>query len=318
MPDASIPPKLSGTRFLVMETNLGIACWKVMPKFSVEFYRPEVLGDTGTSFSDVLQNIAGMNDAGRIRVGDDPAVVLTVEHNENEFIGEAARIRMDDLPSVVSVASGNRHDLQMADQEGLGEEIYFLYDVGLDVIAIQNKGHFRASALALLLGDLASASLYFQPILTRDASDRFDRMSLVRKISFRLARPHDFGGARTPALNRSFRIIDDFDGASAKVEITVGRERGRGLSMNAAHRLVEAFGHAGEQFKSLSITGAIREAQAQGGAEHPEIVDFIKERLSFTTEVDRRGRGRRLDAEGCRVALRRAIRERRAELRRYN
>lgn len=288
-----------------------------MPKFNVEFYRPEVLGNTVTAFSTVLEGIAALSSVARIRVGSDPAVVLTLDRIGNEFIGEAARIRMDDLPSVIDVANGNRHDLRMAEQEGLGEEIHFLYDVGLNVIAIQNKGHFRASALAILLGDLSGTGLYFQPILARDASDRFNRMTLIKKINFKLARPHELGRSRMPSLVAAIRMIDEFSGVNAKIEINVGREQALGLSRDAIRGLLSVFERAAQPFKSLSITGAIQNAEAQGTTAQSEVIDFIKERLSFTTDVDRRGRGRRLDAEGCRVALRRAIRERRADLRGY-
>lgn len=288
-----------------------------MPRFNVEFYKPLIMDRDGPAFPEMLNRIINMNAVDRIRRGGDPAAILSLRHDGNEFLGEAARIRMDDLPSVIDVANGNRHDLDVDEHEGLGEEIHFLYDAGLDVIAIQNRGHFRAPALERLIADMTETNLDFQVILTENAWERFQRMDFVTKINFKLARPRDLHGRPQPALNRVFREIDEFNGVSAKMEITVGRMRRHGLNMGAIRQLVESYRGQEESFKSLSITGAIREADGPEAAMQPGTVDFIKERLLYTQEVERRGRGRRLDAEGCRVALRRAIREHREHLRRH-
>src|SRR5258708_38494299 len=149
-----------------------------MPKFNVQFFKPYVRNAPGVCFADVLTIIAGLNNVQRIRTGDDPAVILGIQIQGSEFLGEAARIRMDDLPSVIDVASGNRHDLDVSEHEGLGEEIYFLYDSVIDVIAIQNRAHFRPSALALLLGQLSTRAIEFEIIFNSTAWNRFDRMGL--------------------------------------------------------------------------------------------------------------------------------------------
>lgn len=288
-----------------------------MPKFNVEFYKPRILDHDGPSFSAILDQIINRNVVDRIRRGSDPAAILALQHEGNEFLGEAARIRMDDLPSVIDVASGDRHDLNVEDHEGLGEEIHFLYDADLDVIAVQNRGHFRAGALGHLIGDLATCTVDFHVILAEGAWEKFQRMDFVTKINFKLARPRDLQGQPRPAVSRVLREIDEFDGVSAKMEITTERVQHHWLNMAAVRQMVEAYRGQEGTFKSLSITGAIREADEPNAAMHPGVVDFIKERLLYTQEVNRRGRGRRLDVEGCRVALRRAIREHREHLRRH-
>jgi hypothetical protein len=287
-----------------------------MPKFNVEFYKPEILERDGPSFSQVLDRIVAMNAVDRIRRADDPAAILGLRKEDADFLGEAARIRMEDLPGVIDIANGDRRELDVDAHEGLSEEIHFLYDGALDVIAIQSKGHFRAPALERLLADLARTSLYFQVILTEDAWERFQRMDFVTKVYFKLARPRDLRGQPQPSLRRVFAEIDEFEGVTAKMEITVGRTRGR-LNMGAIRRLVNTFRGAQQGFKSLSLTGAIREQGHPDARSHPETIDFLKERLLYTQDVERGGRGRRLDAEGCRVALRRAIREHREHLRRH-
>lgn len=288
-----------------------------MPAFNVEFYKPHVVNVRGVSFSDLLARIVAMNAVERIRTGNDPAAILTLQAHQHEFLGEAARIRMEDLPSVIDTANGSRHDLNVGVHEGLGEEIHFLYDAQLDVIAVQNKGHFRAAALEQLISDLTRTGVNFHVILRGDAWERFQRMELVTKINFKLARPQDIQGQRRPAVTRVFHEIDEFNGVSAKIEITVGRKRHRALSMAAIRRLVADFRARGAEFENLSITGAIRAAEGPEAAIHRDTIDFLKERLQVSSEVNRRGRGRRLDAEGCRLALRRSLFEHQDYLRRF-
>ena len=239
----------------------------------------------------------------RIRRGGDPAAVLNLARQEDEYLGEAARIRMEDLPSVIDTANGNRHDLDVLWSRKGWEEIHFLYDSGLNVIAIQNRGHFRASALERLLAELGGNNLDFQVIFTEDAFRRFERMDFVSKINFKLARPRDLQGRPQLALNHVIREIDEFDGVVAKMEITVGRGRNRSLSLAAIGRLIAAYQERRETFKSLSITGRVREEGDPEVPTHSHKVDFIKERLVYFEEVQRRGRGRRFDPEGCRARL---------------
>ncbi len=284
-----------------------------MPIIRFEFYRPTVHNGGQVTFAHVLEQISRLNAVERIRRGVDPAVVLNLNRNGNEYIGEAARIRMEDLPSVVDIATGDRHDLNVRDREGLGEEIHFLYDSGLNIIAVQRKGPFRASALMDLFSDLTHSVLGFQIVLRRDAWVRFGRMDRVKKIYFKLARPHDFQGQRRPALKRVFREMEEFNGVSAKIEISVGREHQRRLRLNPIRAVVEYFQARRDDFTALSITGAVRDEEE---IPHQETIDFIKGRLEFSANVDRRGR--RLDPEGCRLAIRRALRENRAYLHQYN
>jgi len=286
-----------------------------MPKLNVEFYKPRVHvnpGEPAVSFIDVLQRIAAMPLRDRIRGGIDPAAILTLDEHHGEYTGESARIRTEDLPSVINTATGNRHNLDIDAQEGLGEEIHFLYDSGLDVITVQRKGHLRASALENLLSDLAHIDVRFEIILREGAWQRFERMEMVKKVYFKLARPQDLGGQRRQPLLTVLGMMEDFNGVSAKVEISVGRARDGRLRRNPVREVIDSFNALRDNFKALSITGAMRE---DNGNMHVETVDFIQEKLMFTTDVQRRGR--RLNAEGCRLALREAIRENRDYLRRY-
>jgi hypothetical protein len=281
-----------------------------MPPVNIEFYQPMVESDDGTTFSDILSRVEGMSIAQRLRTDSDPAGIFSLSRIDAEFVGEAARIRMEDLPRIVDLATGQRHDLNVHPREGLSEEMHFIYDTVIDVIAVQVKRQMRASALRELLADLTQQTINFNIILREDALARFQQMRLVKKIFFKIARPHDFQGQAAPALVQVFRELDEFEGVAAKVEISVGRARNRWLSMDAIRGILDRFRARDGDFDALSITGLMRDE----AGERQETIDFVHEHLRHTEEVQRRGR--RLDPEGCRVALRRAIRAHRPYLRR--
>jgi hypothetical protein len=279
-----------------------------MPPINIEFYQPTVESDDGLTFADVLTQVENMPMVQRLRTDFDPAGIFGLTRDGDEFMGDAARIRMEDLPRIVNLATGQRHDLNVRPREGLSEEMHFIYDATVDVIAIQVKRQMRASALRGLLADLTQQRIGFNIILREDALQRFQHMGLVKKIFFKIARPQDLQGQAPPALVQVFRELDEFNGVAAKVEISVERARNRWLSMDAVRGILDRFRARNADFDALSITGLLRDE----GVERQETIDFVHEHLRHTEEVERRGR--RLAPEGCRVALRRAIRAHRPYL----
>jgi hypothetical protein len=149
-----------------------------MPRVTAEFYKP-VVADGNGSFADVLDRIAGLNSVQRIRGAPDPAGIFALGRTGGDFVGEAARVRMEDLPRIVDLQTGDRSELDMSAQQGLGEEIHFLYDSATDVIAVQKRLHLRASALRDLISDLGQCRIEFDIVLRQDAWERFQRMPLA-------------------------------------------------------------------------------------------------------------------------------------------
>lgn len=280
-----------------------------MPRVTVEFYKPSVLCDPPRTFESLLDQILGLNPVERIRRTEDPAGIFDFQKQGASFEGQAARIRMQELPTVVDIRTARQHDLDVRDAEGLSEAAHFLYEVDLDVLVVQRTREIRASAVARLVWDLTDASILLKPVLKEDAWRRFQKMPLVKKIKFKLARPANVDQERRPALMRVLHEIQEFDGVSATIEISVGRTKNRWLNRNMIGEILNGFREGEADFKSLSIMGAIRE---DNEPDHTEIIDFIADRLQYSDDV--RLRDRKLDSEGCKLVLRRAIREHRQYL----
>lgn len=281
-----------------------------MPTIWIEFYKPKLPEDEQRTFEDVLNAIARMPLRQRLRTDFDPMGIFSLDQDGRSYVGDTARIRMEDLPRVVDITTGQRHDINIAAREGLSEEIHFLYDATLDVIAIQKRGMLRASALRDLIGDLTGTGVQFLVILREDAWRRFQRMPLIKKIIFKLARPVDLRGIRRLSIFKTYQQLDEFDGVSSKVEISIERQKNTSLNRVRVRNTVQSFRERGD-FISLSVTGPVRD----GGEERLETIDFVHDSLKHRENVPHRGR--RLDPDGCRLALRRAIRAHRPYLGRY-
>jgi hypothetical protein len=285
-----------------------------MPPITIEFYKPAIGANGDESFAEVLDDLINLKPGERIRKGDDPAGLFALErvHTKQEqyYFGEAARIRMDDLPQVVNRTTGAKRDLSITDAEGLSEETFFLYNVKLDVLALQKRLSFRSSTLRKLMSDLTPQTIAFHLILKQDAWKRFHDMTVIKKLTFKVARPKQHVGERNEAVLRVIDELDDFNAVSAKIEITSGRSKKRSLLLEKISSVVQDFNTRPEDYRMLRITGSEDKAQ-----EDVEVVDFFKEALDFTDEVTKKGR--RLDRESCRTALRRAIRENSNYLKKY-
>jgi hypothetical protein len=78
---------------------------------------------------------------------------------------------------VIDIATGNQHDLEMLDAEGLGEQVHFLYDSTLNVIAVQ-KNCISAPLHCRIFGHLGGHPLDFQLIVTEGIKQVFRKSAL--------------------------------------------------------------------------------------------------------------------------------------------
>jgi hypothetical protein len=253
----------------------------------IEFFRPTVSGGT---FVEVMKAIKQMPKAQRVRKNPETMGIFSTGRKDHQFWGEAAKIRTPDLPVV------------------------FVYDSRLDVIAIQKSQMLRAFALQNFLSELTSTPISFRPILRQDAWDRFQKMPLVTKINFKLHRPRK-RSVSSPAVERALGHLEDFGGVVVDVEISVGSHRNRNLNIDTVWKVLDVFKSRPEDFERLRITGVI---DSTGGWKSGTI-DFIKDTLRHRDDdVRYNSSGRRLDLQGCRLALKKALSIHRTYLQRYD
>lgn len=115
------------------------------------------------------------------------------------------------------------------------------------------------------------------------------------------------------AVTRVLDELAEFDGVSAKVEISVSRQRNRSLNLERVWDVIRGYQNRRDDFESLSVKGPVEDPEL---GPHLETIDFVAEHLKQIDEdVTETDRG--LNPESCRMALRRSLRIHRDYLREY-
>jgi hypothetical protein len=257
----------------------------------------------------VLQAAGALPVANRMKPrGTSHTDFLAEVHNHpGAASGTAARIRNEDWPERVNLRTGALQPLQLPPDEAIAEEMNFLYDKQLQVLATQRQRYFRASALVELLCDITRNTFDIQPKLREDAWQRFQRLTRIGSIELKLQGP-----AHHPGLSRTIPSMSQFledagnriNANEVQIILSIGKTRSRSLDRGIARSIVGFFLRK-PNVRCLTAKGN-REDQPS------EIIDFIRDRLVFSGEVEYTGR--HLDRDQCQRLLRHAIEKHRPYL----
>jgi len=149
-------------------------------------------------------------------------------------------------------------------------------------------------------------------IFKANALERLDRMRIVRKITFKVARPDDRVALRNldPSAGHAIDILNGLGGRQIEIDVSVGRAKLAGLERQPALRAIRSlFQRRDEEVEKVIVSGR----ETPDGA--TEMIDLLEDRLVFQTEVNLRGR--ELDRRDCDNALLTAYDENVAYLRGY-
>jgi Family of unknown function (DUF6731) len=275
----------------------------------VDFW--DVVDQQGRTFDllPVLQDAGAMPVASRMKTRGTSHTDFLADASgqRGSASGTAARIRNEDWPERANLRTGTLQPLDLPPDEAIAEEMSFLYDRNLRVLATQRHGYFRASALVELLCDITGATFDIQPKLRQDAWQRFQRMSRIGSVEIKFQGPaHHPDFSRTiPSMSR---FLDDASGEINAVEVEIllsmGRARNRSLNRDVVRRILSLL--RGEQNVRSLVAKGNREDEPR------EIVDFVRDRLVFSGGVEYTGR--QLDRTQCQRLLREAVEAHRQQL----
>jgi hypothetical protein len=162
--------------------------------FLVDFYRLEV-PEGVSSFEEMLERIMALPTENRTHEFASAPIRLQSASNKQDanqqgfWHGELVKIRMIEPPIKASLA-GNLEDIQLKEDEGLGERTAFLYHPLTRVLLL----HKTLTGVSI-----ASLLSYFQkitgmqvdiaadPVLNSDAMRRLDNFGVIQKIDLRVA-----------------------------------------------------------------------------------------------------------------------------------
>jgi len=224
------------------------------------------------------------------------------------------RIRMDSLPKKAGLA-GVLEELDLQDDEGLGEETAFLYHHPTRILSIQrNRFGISASGLAWYVKEKAGLDrpIVLEPVLETAVLQRLDEVRFVRKLEITLAGL----GTGTPLRNRGYgvgdivRLSETFNAPKIAVELSMGRERRGTLlverAIGALRSLAGLVAENVNEVQKLEVTGIT-------DGDERVVLDLIEERMKEGVMVP--DEGRTVSYEARRGALREVWSKRVDELR---
>ena len=172
---------------------------KTTREIVIDFYRPAV---TRGTFSDVLRRIVALPDdesRNDISTSGHPIRMQTLRRTGAVWQGEILQIRMTDLPKKVSLG-GESEDLDLEDDQGLGQGVTFSYHENTDVLLVQrNKFAVSASSLERYLIMKGKAGVIeLNPLLTKSAYARLMALSKITRVAIKVANIDRGDILRTP------------------------------------------------------------------------------------------------------------------------
>jgi hypothetical protein len=281
-----------------------------------DFYVVEIPDTIRRPFHSLLDSIAQMNPPERRNeaLGGAPVRLQELHTAEDMREGDMIRIRMDDLPSCASMR-GPVRDLPLAADEGVGEQTAFLYHIPTSVLVLQST---KVGASASRIADYIERKLNLppgisiDPLLSRDALARMQRMMVVRKLHLRAARVTNpqFIALGNPGVSRFIREVSVGVAPTVELSISLGHARRGSLARDRVFGLARSWARsvAGRpaEVKSIEVCGVDRDGETSA-------VDLIEDRMREPIALDTRA-GRRASYEFRRGAAAAAWARRRGEV----
>lgn len=284
-----------------------------MPEVKFDFY--QIKGDLDKPLLFTFDNMSKKSPAECFYpIGKDKCILSRYQKYNDIHCFLFTRIRMDQLP-VKTKLSGERENLDLADDEGLGEDVALSYDSKLRIVAIQRNIHSISVSYLLdwLKKESENESLNFYPIIKAGAFCRFLDLDSLRKISFRLATPNNLSFLKDSELSTDEKLSLQKLLIAPYVTMTLSCGRGKNLSLNHLVKFVKNLVSLHKNnlglVKSLEVTG-YEDEQSE-----PVIIDLLEDKLIAKEIVPRLGRS--IDADELLKASSRAISSNLKELQTY-
>lgn len=258
----------------------------------VAFY--QVQCPDGITFADVLTKARRKKDEDRtIEVHQKLIRLQDISKSKDNWEGDTIHIRMDEVPPKASI-DGELSNIELEDDEGIGEETAFLYNEAIDILALQQNIYGVTEPSFCRYFEKAAqinGPIFLFPVIQSGALQKFTNLHTVKKIEVKLARPKNMKQfAKTDGKSTSdvIEMINNFEAPTANITLSVGRNRKEELNLNSVKNLVKGLlgmNQSGDNVKSIKISGA---ATGFGSTAIELIEERMIEQFSAEPDEDRR------------------------------
>jgi len=256
----------------------------VMPKsMKIDYYRVLIGEEDQQNFDSIIEKISNFpNDESRNYFHNNiPIRLQEMEKREHLWIGDMVKIRLNDIPPKTKM-SGRQIDIDLDEDEGLGEETAFLYDQDVRVLVLQ-RNYTAVTAAGFTsyfkyFGNVKKLNLL--PVVKPEAYQRMEKMNIVRRFEI------DFAGLQNLSIakgsgkgaNAMVDLANETDSPYQKVILSMGNQKGTIARIRSF--VEEVLSLFKENVKKIKITGK----EFIDG--ETEIIDLLEDRMVDIEELD--------------------------------
>ncbi|MEM4721395.1 MAG: DUF6731 family protein [Candidatus Methanomethylicaceae archaeon] len=234
------------------------------------------------SFEQAIAQVANISPESRnLQIKSHFIRLLEAHQGPNYWEGDLIRIRMDEMPLKASLA-GPVTPLDLADDEGVGEETAFYYHPPSRVLLFQyNRHSVSASMASYYFRRMAGieGDIVLEPVLQEDVLVRLARMRIFRKFIFKVSGEQNaqvFQG-QGHGVGALTDLIHQFQAPTIEVTLSLGRKRRGSLGLQAVkdtiERLLRFAAGSHPQVERLQIAGR------EGDGDDIRFIDLLKDRM---------------------------------------
>ena len=256
----------------------------------VDFYKISMPSGAEVSFEELLKQKAESPDdeSRNINVSGSPirlkdAGILDAELFNGFWQGDMMRIRMEGIPIKASL-SGEVEEIDLEDDEGIGEETAFLYHPATGILMLQrNRFGVSDSAFASYFESRVSSVIELLPIPRLGALEKFERLNGTRKFTFTLA-----GVDRLPQVTDEERAVftglgmaEQLEAPNIQITASMGNRNGtleQGMVKKWVSFLFALNATGSNPVKKIEVTGESSDAKK-------EILDLLDLKMTDAFEI---------------------------------
>lgn len=225
-----------------------------------------------------------------------PASAPTIERNSTkyeirnlvigrgQYKGYIGKLRYDDLPHASKSGGGDERELDLAEDEGLLEKNFFIYDIVNGILIYQHHGNGTSYAqFASYLTDAIGATVSVNPVIQPDALRRLMRGDAEPKmVELSIAKPAANFVGEAEMTRELVALMNGSEGMRLSMKISLGRGR------NPVRRLAEGVKGMVAELMDHGVVSVAKFHVSEDGDTHP--IDLMTDRVVGEVRVEIFGR----------------------------
>ena len=287
-------------------------------KLNVDFHQVKISQPSILTFENILENVANtLPDERPKEVRLHHVYIFSIQYGwQNTWEGEIVRLRMNDLPVKGNLAGGIE-DIQLAQDEGIGEQSAFIYHPATHILAFQSNGH------GVSPGDFAryfeifaggNTSITLDPVIQGSALQKLAKLKEVTNFEVNIASLSNTSIFKDDdnAVEEMIYLAEIFKAPSISIELKSSLKRKQpslfvDKVVSTAQSLFRASRLNQNRITTLKVLGSDDD-------DNKTLIDLLKDKMREKIDVNNPGRNRNIPYNIRQKALQEAWNNRLTEI----